>query len=109
MIGLVEGEIRDDMIDPIGGDIRDDMIDPIGGVDVVGLEPLGNLVGKPPSAQQSITTSLILAGTVATKPDDSSDELPQGIFHCFTRLILFFWCWCLCSANDFAFVNTRCS
>ncbi|GMY20767.1 hypothetical protein FCV25MIE_16007 [Fagus crenata] len=77
MIGLVEGDIRDDMIDPIGGDIRDDMIDPIGGVDVVGLEPLGNLVGKPPSVQQSITTSLILAGTAATKPNDSSDELPQ--------------------------------
>uniref|UniRef100_A0A2N9EWY0 Uncharacterized protein n=1 Tax=Fagus sylvatica TaxID=28930 RepID=A0A2N9EWY0_FAGSY len=89
MIGPVDGDIRDDMIDPIGGDIcddimdpvggdiRDDMIDPIWGVDVVGLKPLGNLAGKPPSVQQSITTSLILAGTTATKPNDSSDELPQ--------------------------------
>ena len=85
------------------------MIDPIGGADVVGLEPLGNLAGKPPNVQQSITTSLILAETAATEPDDSFAELPQGIFNCFTLLILFFWCWCLCSANDFAFVNTRCS
>ncbi len=63
MIGLVEGDIRDDMIDPIGGDICDDMMDPIGGdisddmidliggVDAVGLKPLGNFVGTPPSVQ----------------------------------------------------------
>uniref|UniRef100_A0A2N9F8U6 Uncharacterized protein n=1 Tax=Fagus sylvatica TaxID=28930 RepID=A0A2N9F8U6_FAGSY len=45
--------------------------------DVVGLEPLGNLAGKPLSVQQSITTSLILAGITAIEPDDSSVELPQ--------------------------------
>ncbi|GMY20735.1 hypothetical protein FCV25MIE_15975 [Fagus crenata] len=71
-------DIHDDMIGPVEGDIRDDMIDPIGGVDMVGLEPLGNLAGKPPNVQQSITTSLILANTAATKPNDSFAELPQN-------------------------------